>query len=146
MKKIIINNYQLFRLNEDVANISAPTTGTSKDAYIKAAKDANPEAVKAQQLGVDTSVVVTNSENDSGENAPTFIATGDNLATAAASVPDAVYQQGHNVQFPVGITNEGKCFTKKMLEEVRLNNMRKNGRIFTKKELINSITNKRKQF
>jgi hypothetical protein len=135
MKKIIINKSQLLKLNEDVFNVAAPTTGTTIEAYIDAVKKARPEATKAKQLGVNTNIVVSNTENDMGNNAPTLVATGDDLTTAANTIPDSAYQNGVNVQFSPEATNECKTFTKKLMEEIRLNNMRRTGEVLTKKKL-----------
>lgn len=127
-------------LNEDVSQISTTTTATTKDGYMAAVKSSYPDIKKAEQMtGTVADITVTNPRNDAGKDSPTFIATGDDLTSAAENVPTSVYQQGMNVKFTSDAVNEMRFFTKKMVEEARINSMRKNGKVMTKKELRDSV-------
>ena len=127
-------------LNEDVSQISTTTTATTKDGYVAAVKASLPDIRKAEQMtGTKVEPTVTNPRNDVGKDSPTFIATGVDITSAAENVPPSVYQQGMNVKFTTDAVSEMRFFTKKMVEEARIDSMRKTGRIMTKGELKNSV-------
>ena len=142
MKRVIITNRQLNEMlikeNENVSIVNAVAQQNNLKSAIT-----NPDTYKSIQnastLGTDVDVRVT---PQSGPGDTTIML--DNPQQTIAGATDAVNKnpeaqtaiaKGYNVQMPVKSTNENKSFSKRQIEEARLEKIRKEGSVMTKKQL-----------
>lgn len=141
MKKIILTTEQAKYLTENqTVNISAQSKDNSKSGFVNAATNPNTvnDVNKASTVASDVNLVINGpNSNDSQPQQIVNVANGDTVQNAIAKqTNDALIQKGGSVIVKDdGYVSEGKVFNKKTIEEGRLENMRKNGRIYSKKEL-----------
>jgi hypothetical protein len=144
MKSIIITKNQLNFINEEnTVNIGVKAKGNSLSDFKNTLTDVNTlsDINKASQVG---DVKLTISGNKVDDTQPT-----QNVEVGANDTPEhafstqvnpALVQNGGKVDvYGDGFVKESKIFSKKMVEEARLDSMRKNGKIMTKKELNDSF-------
>lgn len=141
MRKIIITRNQLRKLNEDVVNIGAKAKNNSVSDFVNTVGDVNTQndINKAGRVG---DVNLTISGPDTDDSQPTQI-----VNVAPGETPQqAIQNQANNDLIKKGSIvvqgdgfGESKVFSKKMVEEARLNSMKKNGKVITKKELRESF-------
>ena len=141
-RKIVITREQLKKLNEVDLSVQAPqNTGAAYSSAINAADTRNQLRTLTQNSGEDSAAVVSgpNSKESSGvvnievprgKNPSDIIAQDPGLGKAIEGGARARFT---GTGFPM---EESKKFTKKQLEEARLNNIRKNGRVTTKAKLF----------
>jgi hypothetical protein len=143
MKKIIITRSQLKKLNESAVNIAATSPDNSIPAYIKAATDTdtNADIQKAKVGSGDVNLFVSGADSD--DKQPVQVINVAKGQTVQKAITDQGNPQLTGNGSPMLIKGDGlgesKVFTKKMVEEARIDSMRKTGKVMTKKELKNSV-------
>ena len=143
MKKIIITRSQLNKLNENAVNIIAKAGGNTTSDYINTVSNVNTQADinKASRVG-DVNLTISGPESNDTQPVQTInVAPGETAQSAIQQqANDDLIRAGGKVEVSGdGFVNETKIFTKKMVEEARINSMRKNGKVMTKKELRDSV-------
>ena len=143
MKKIIITRSQLNKLNENAVNIIAKAGGNTTSDYINTVSNVNTQADinKASRVG-DVNLTISGPESNDTQPVQTInVAPGETAQSAIQQqANDDLIRAGGSVEVKGdGFVNETKIFTKKMVEEARINSMRKNGKVMTKKELRDSV-------
>ena len=145
MKRIIINKSQLLKLNEENSvNLDVQAKNNTTSDFINAATDSTTvgDINKAQAAG-DVNLVINGPDsNDSQPVQRINVAKGDTIQNALNNQAndELIRNGGSAIIGGDGITNENHVYTKKMLEEIRLSNMRKNGEVLSKKELTTKLT------
>jgi hypothetical protein len=142
MKKIIISKTQLFKLNEDRVNISTQAKSNTTTDFINAAT--NPNTVSdVNKAGVAGDVNLVINGPQSSDNQPTQtvnVAPGDTVQNAISNqTNDELVRNGSKVEITGPGFGESRIYSKRMVEEARLANMRKNGKVMTKKEITESL-------
>lgn len=142
MKRLLLTRKQLFKLNEESINISAQAKSNDTSEFINAAS--NPTTMSdIQKAGVagDVNLVVNGpNADDTQPQQVVNVAKGDTVQNAInTQANDELIRNGGSVKISGDGFGEARIFTKQKIEEVRLDNMRKNGKILTKKELKESI-------
>ena len=144
MKRIIINKSQLLKLNEENSvNLDVQAKNNTTSDFINAATDSTTvgDINKAQAAG-DVNLVINGPDsNDSQPVQRINVAKGDTIQNALnnQASDELIRNGGSAIIGGDGITNENHVYTKKMLEEIRLSNMRKNGEVLSKKELTKKL-------
>lgn len=141
MRKIIITRNQLRKLNEDVVNIGAKAKNNSVSDFVNTVGDVNTQndINKAGRVG---DVNLTISGPDTDDSQPTQI-----VNVAPGETPQqAIQNQANNDLIKKGSIvvqgdgfGESKVFSKKMVEEARLDSMKKTGKVMSKKEMRESF-------
>jgi len=139
-KKIIINREQLRRLNEVDLSVTAQQN-TSAD-YGASLNNTNvrDDLQKLKNTGDPGAIVSGPNTNDQMPVVDVNVQTGMNPSdvlnepSVSAAIKNGASARVHGDGFPM----EGVKYTKKQLEEVRLANIKENGRICTKKTLFNA--------
>lgn len=141
MTKIIITRNQLRKLNEDVVNIGAKAKNNSVSDFVNTVGDVNTQndINKAGRVG---DVNLTISGPDTDDSQPTQI-----VNVAPGETPQqAIQNQANNDLIKKGSIvvqgdgfGESKVFSKKMVEEARLDSMKKTGKVMSKKEMRESF-------
>ena len=143
MKRLIISQRHLNCLNEeDTINIAAQAKDNSLSSFSTAASDTNTmsDIQKAKNAG-DVSLVVNGpNSNDNQPQQVINVSNGDTVQNAIATQGnDELIRNGGSLKINGDGFGESVVFTKKMIEEVRLNKIKKEGRVLTKKELTESF-------
>ena len=141
MKKIIITRSQLRQLNENMVNISAKAKGNSSADFVNTIGDVNTQndINKAGRVG-DVNLTISGPETNDTQPVQTVnVAPGETPQSAIQNqANDDLIRAGGKIEVTGDGFGESKMFTKRMVEEARLDSMKKNGKIMTKKELRNS--------
>ena len=142
MKKIIVSKSQLFKLNEESVNIGAQALNNTTSDFINAATNPNTvnDVNKAKAAG-DVNLIINGPQsNDTQPQQIVNVAPGETVQNAMNNqTNDEIIRNGGSVKISGDGFGESKLFSKKMIEEARLFNMRKNGVIMTKKQLSESL-------
>ena len=142
-KRIIINRGQFRKLNEVDLSVAAPeNTNTSYSTSLNNGTTRNDlQALK--NAGGDPGAIVSgpNTTDQSPTvdvNVPMGTTASDalNEPSISAAIKNGASARIHGDGFPM---EETITYHKKALEEMRLNNMKKNGKIYTKKSLMESM-------
>lgn len=143
MKRLIISQRHLNCLNEeDTINIAAQAKDNSLSSFSTAASDTNTmsDIQKAQNAGDVNLVVNGPNSNDNQPQQVITVGNGDTVQNAIATQGnDELIRNGGSLKINGDGFGESVVFTKKMIEEVRLNKIKKEGRVLTKKELTESF-------
>ena len=143
MKKVIISSRQLGLLNEaDTTTIGVNAANDSLSDFSQAATSptTNADIQKAKNTG-DVDLVI-NGPNTNNEEPTQMInvADGDTVQSAIQKQGnDALIRKGGSMRITGDGFGESKVFTKKMVEEARLEKMKNEGRVMTKKQLRESF-------
>ena len=142
MKKVIITRNQLKMINENMVNITAKAGGNSTSDFINTVGNVNTQndINKAGRVG-DVNLTISGPESNDTQPVQTVnVAPGETAQTAIQNqANDELIRAGGKVEVTGDGFGESKIFTKKMVEEARIDSMRKTGKVMTKKELKNSI-------
>ena len=141
MKKIIISNKHLNILKEEMVNIAAKAPNNSISDFTNTVSNVNTQTDinKASRVG-DVNLTISGPNSDDNQPIQTVnVAPGETPQNAIKNqANDDLIRAGGKVEISGDGFGESKIFTKKMVEEARLDSMRKNGKILTKRELNNS--------
>lgn len=140
MKKIIITNTQLKKINEEVVNILAKAKNNSTSDFVNTVGDVNiqNDINKASRVGDVNLTIAGPNSNDEQPTQTVNVAPGDTPQNAIKNqTNDDLIRSGGKVEITGDGFNESIKYTKKHIEEARLNSMKKNGKVLTKKELKN---------
>lgn len=142
MKKVIITRNQLKMINENMVNITAKAGGNSTSDFINTVGNVNTQndINKAGRVG-DVNLTISGPESNDTQPVQTVnVAPGETAQTAIQNqANDDLIRAGGKVEVTGDGFGESKIFTKKMVEEARIDSMRKTGKVITKKELKNSV-------
>lgn len=142
MKKVIITRNQLKMINENMVNITAKAGGNSTSDFINTVGNVNTQndINKAGRVG-DVNLTISGPESNDAQPVQTVnVAPGETAQTAIQNqANDDLIRAGGKVEVTGDGFGESKIFTKKMVEEARIDSMRKTGKVMTKKELKNSV-------
>lgn len=150
MKKIIINRSQLKEMidkniQEDV-DIAVKANNNSGSDYLNALKNPNTtkDIQQAKSITPDVNAVISGPKTD--DNSPSIdcdVPAGSNVSDVINKNPEIGNAIGNKsarlVVHGDGFPNESKIYSKKNVEIARLSEMRKNGKIMTKKQLTESL-------
>lgn len=147
MKKIIVTKSQAsFLMENDSVNVAVQSKDNTLAGFTNAATSPNTisDMNKATAVANDANMIVNGPEtNDSQPQQSINVGVGETVASAIATQGnDELVRNGGSLKISGDGLGEAKIYTKKIIEEARLNGMRKNGRIMTKMELINSFMKK----
>ena len=142
MKKVIITRNQLKMINENMVNITAKAGGDSTSDFINTVGNVNTQndINKAGRVG-DVNLTISGPESNDTQPVQTVnVAPGETAQSAIQNqANDDLIRAGGKVEVTGDGFGESKIFTKKMVEEARIDSMRKTGKVMTKKELKNSV-------
>jgi hypothetical protein len=142
MKKVIITRNQLKMINENMVNITAKAGGNSTSDFINTVGNVNTQndINKAGRVG-DVNLTISGPESNDTQPVQTVnVAPGETAQSAIQNqANDDLIRAGGKVEVTGDGFGESKIFTKKMVEEARIDSMRKTGKVMTKKELKNSV-------
>lgn len=142
MKKVIITRNQLKMINENMVNITAKAGGNSTSDFINTVGNVNTQndINKASRVG-DVNLTISGPESNDTQPVQTVnVAPGETAQSAIQNqANDDLIRAGGKVEVTGDGFGESKIFTKKMVEEARIDSMRKTGKVMTKKELKNSV-------
>lgn len=141
MKRIIISRKQFQKLNEVSLDVSAQANKANSNAVQNTIQNPSTKQQVKQISNAtgDASLVVSNPKTT--DDSPTLdinVNQGENPSEKISSNVDINHAIENGAKVRVhgsGFPQESKQYTKKTLEEMRLMNMKKNGHVFTKKEL-----------
>lgn len=143
-KKIIINKEQLKRLDEVELSVSAPQNTSADYAQALNGTGTRSDLQQLKNTGSDPGAIVSGPQTTDQSpvvdvNVPVGSSAADalNEPTNSAAIKNGASVRVHGDGFPM----ESVKYTKKQLEEARLNNIKKNGTVYTKKSLRESIFN-----
>ena len=140
-KQIVINRSQLRKLNEvDLSVPAAQNTGAAYGAAVSNSDTRNQLRTLRQNSGEDTSAVVSgpNSNENSGivnVEVPQGKSASD-VITQDPGISKAIEGGARALVTGPGFPMEGKHYTKKELEEARIEQLKECGYHFTKKNLL----------
>ena len=143
MKKIIITKNQLFKLNEENSvNVDVPAKNNTTADFTNAAT--NPNTVsdlnKASMVGDANLMIHGPQNNDSQPTQNVNVAAGDTIQNAIKTqANDELIRNGGSIKVSGDGIGESKVFSKKYIEEARLNQMKKTGVVMTKKQMSESL-------
>ena len=142
MKKIIITRSQLKKLNESAVNIAAKAGGNTTSDFVNTVSNVNTQndINKAGRVG-DVNLTISGPDSNDSQPIQTInVAPGETAQSAIqAQANDDLIRAGGKVEVSGDGFGESKVFFKKMVEEARIDSMRKTGKIMTKGELRNSV-------
>lgn len=142
MKKVIITRKQLKMLNENMVNITAKAGSNSMSDFINTVSNVNTQSDinKAGRVG-DVNLTISGPESNDTQPIQTVnVAPGETAQSAIQNqANDDLIRAGGKVEVSGDGFGESKIFTKKMVEEARIDSMKKTGKVMTKKELKNSV-------
>ena len=142
MKKIIITRSQLKKLNESAVNIAAKAGGNTTSDFVNTVSNDNTQndINKAGRVG-DVNLTISGPDSNDSQPIQTInVAPGETAQSAIqAQANDDLIRAGGKVEVSGDGFGESKVFSKKMVEEARIDSMRKTGKIMTKGELKNSV-------
>lgn len=150
MKKIIISKKQFKSLNEDNSiDVTVTAKGQNSSDFINAATspEATSDIQKAKKYAQDVNLKV-NGPDGNNDSEPTIDVEVPKGSTVQKTIPEnpsieKAIEGGSSVK----ISGDGfgkyenRVYSKKSIEEARLENIRKNGISLTKKELSEIIIN-----
>lgn len=129
-------------LNENMVNITAKAGGNSMSDFINTVGNVNTQSDinKAGRVG-DVNLTISGPESNDTQPIQTVnVAPGETAQSAIQNqANDDLIRAGGKVEVSGDGFGESKIFTKKMVEEARIDSMRKTGKIMTKSELRNSV-------
>ena len=129
-------------LNENMVNITAKAGGNSMSDFINTVGNVNTQR-DINKAGRVRDVNLTISGPESNDTQPiqtVNVAPGETAQSAIQNqANDDLIRAGGKVELSGDGFGESKVFSKKMVEEARLNSMKKNGKVMTKKELRESF-------
>ena len=156
MKKIIITRKQLNKVNEDIAdNSKTQVTFTGNNAN-EMGNNAQEKYNDATRSGLKTNAIqlsgksIGNNASDKDETTIAFDSTQSNIRGAVTNAVQNAVNNGADINKLNVVGNgedinngisEAKIYTKRQVEEARLYEIRKNGKIMTKKQLKESCNN-----
>ena len=139
MKTIIINKRHMNYLNEvNAVNVAAQAKDNSLSSFTTAASDTNTVSdIQKAKIAGDVNLVVTGPKSDDTQPKQVVnVANGDTVQNALADqASDEIIRNGGSVVLSGDGIGESLVFSKKKLEEIRLNRIKKNGIVMSKKEL-----------
>lgn len=125
-----------------MVNIASKAKGNSTADFVNAVGDVNTQSDinKAGRVG-DVNLTISGPEsNDSQPIQTVNVAPGETPQSAIQNqANNDLIKAGGKVEITGDGFGESKVFSKKMVEEARLNSMKKNGKVLTKKELRESF-------
>ena len=149
-RTLIITNKQLNEVN-DMNKTIVNFTGTNASELgangNEAFNDAKKGGLKPQAITLQGRTP-TNNATDDDEVKISFDTTKPNIKDAITNAFQSAVNNGAdpnkitvdgNTEDILNGTSENKIFTKKMIDEARLFNMKKNGKILTKKQFVDSF-------
>ena len=142
MKKVIITRNQLKMINENIVIITSKAGGNSTSDFINTVGNVNTQndINKAGRVG-DVNLTISGPESNDTQPVQTVnVAPGETAQSAIQNqANEDLIRAGGKVEVTGDGFGESKIFTKKMVEEARIDSMRKTGKVMTKKELKNSV-------
>ena len=124
-----------------MVNIASKAKGNSTADFVNTVGDVNTQndINKAGRVG-DVNLTISGPESNDTQPIQTVnVAPGETAQSAIQNqANDDLIRAGGKVEVSGDGFGESKMFNKKMVEEARLDSMKKNGKIMTKKELRNS--------
>lgn len=143
MKKIIISQKHLACLNEENAiNIAAQAKDNSLSSFATTATNTNTMGdIQKAQIAGDVNLIVNGPDTkDSQPQQQINVAPGDSIQNAISTqANDELIRNGGSIKIGGDGFGESVVVSKKMVEEVRLAKIKKEGRVMTKKELRESF-------
>lgn len=143
MKTIIINKRHMNYLNEvNAVNVAAQAKDNSLSSFTTAASDTNTVSdIQKAKIAGDVNLVVTGPKSDDTQPKQVVnVANGDTVQNALADqASDEIIRNGGSVVLSGDGIGESLVFSKKKLEEIRLNRIKKNGIVMSKKELTEKL-------
>jgi hypothetical protein len=128
MKKIIISRNQLLRLNEDAVNIAATAKGNTISDFSNTMSDTNTQTDinKAGRVG-DVNLTISGPDSNDSQPLQTInVAPGDTAQNAIKNqANDDLIRSGGSIKISGDGFGESKVYTKKTIEEIRLNKRKK---------------------
>lgn len=150
MKRLILTNKQLDKIlkEENVTTVQLNTTGNTIPAVTNTITKNQPEIANASKYG-DVNLHISNQNlNGSNDSTPTQhveVEKGQNINQAVQQqVNPSVLSDGGDIEVSGDGISENKRFTKKMVEEARLEKIRRDGSVMTKKEMNKLFENEDK--
>lgn len=141
MKRVIITNKQLNEIikEENTTTVQLNTTGNTIPAVTNTVMSNTPEINNASKYG-DVNLHISNQKlNGSNDSVPTQhveVEKGQNINQAIQQqVNPTVLSDGGDIEVSGDGISEGKSFSKRQIEEARLEKIRKEGSVMTKKQL-----------
>lgn len=138
MTRVIITRNQLRKLNENAVNIAAKAGGNTTSDFVNTIGNVNTQndINKAGRVG-DVNLTISGPESNDTQPIQTVnVAPGETAQSAIQNqANDDLIRAGGKVEVSGDGFGESRIFTKKIVEEARVNSMRKNGKIMTKREL-----------
>lgn len=141
MKRVIITNKQLNEIikEENTTTVQLNTTGNTIPAVTNTVISNTPEINNASKYG-DVNLHISNQKlNGSNDSVPTQhveVERGQNINQAIQQqVNPTVLSDGGDIEVSGDGISEGKSFSKRQIEEARLEKIRKEGSVMTKKQL-----------
>jgi hypothetical protein len=144
MKKIIINNKHLNQIYEAV-NIAAQAANNNLSSFTKVVNDTNTTSdIQKASVAGDVNLLINGPKTDDKQTTQVVnVANGDTIQNAVSQqANDEIIRNGGSVKVTGDGLGESIIFTKKQINEIRLANMKKNGKVLSKKELINTFLKK----
>lgn len=146
MKKIVISRHQLLKLNEESnnpVNIAVQAKDNTISSYMAAVTNPNTtsDIQKAKSAG-DVNVVVGSSE--SSDDQPTIVANvpeGDTIPNVMQQINHIPIENGSRLELRGDGLGESYVFTKRALREARLAKIKREGKTYTKKDIIERFMN-----
>lgn len=128
MRKIIITRNQLVRLNENVVNIAATAKGNTLSDFSNTMSDTNTQTDinKAGRVG-DVNLTISGPDSNDSQPLQTInVAPGDTAQNAIKNqANDDLIRSGGSIKISGDGFGESKVYTKKTIEEIRLNKRKK---------------------
>lgn len=128
MKRIIISRNQLLRLNEDAVNIAATAKGNTISDFSNTMSDTNTQTDinKAGRVG-DVNLTISGPDSNDSQPLQTInVAPGDTAQNAIKNqANDDLIRSGGSIKISGDGFGESKVYTKKTIEEIRLNKRKK---------------------
>lgn len=145
-KKIVLTTEQLSRIlrEENTTTVQLNTTGNTIPSVTNTLLQNQDKIRAASKYGdVDLHFSNPNAGNGSNDTVPTQhveVNDGQNISQAITQqVNPTVLSDGGDIEVSGDGVNEGKKFSKRMVEEARLDKIRQNGIVITKKALNESF-------
>ena len=128
MRKIIITKNQLLKLNENVVNIAATAKGNTISDFSNTMSDTNTQTDinKAGRVG-DVNLTISGPDSNDSQPLQTInVAPGDTAQNAIKNqANDDLIRSGGSIKISGDGFGESKVYTKKTIEEIRLNKRKK---------------------
>ena len=128
MRKIIITKNQLLRLNENAVNIAATAKGNTISDFSNTMSDTNTQTDinKAGRVG-DVNLTISGPDSNDSQPLQTInVAPGDTAQNAIKNqANDDLIRSGGSIKISGDGFGESKVYTKKTIEEIRLNKRKK---------------------